>query len=122
MITTADELKVLLKNPLQVIAKLLTVESGEPYETAGTAWQWEDFRSIFATTPQGYPQHRLCYLERRRGESKTQDMAAVATADLVTGARHQSYAIGGDIDMAGLLVDSIANFCSRMPMLAQVID
>jgi len=105
-------------SPLELIEKVLILEDGRTYGEAMTEWQRADFEAIVATHPDGRPVHRLCYLERRRGESKTQDSAAVAVADLIVGPRgHRSYAVASSSDQAQLLLDSVEAFRDRSPFV-----
>ena len=118
-----ETLSEALRNPVRLIAELFTVESGARYGEVWAPFQEEFFEAIFATLPDGRPKHRLLYNERRRGESKTEDMAAAALADLVTGPKsHHSYAVAADLDQAGLVMDSIQGFRARSPVLGQVVD
>jgi hypothetical protein len=111
-----------LASPTRLIRDHLILESGRTYGELIEPWQEQFFEAVFATRPDGTPLHRLLYEERRRGESKTEDCAAAAVADLLTGpARHRSYAVAGDEDQAAILVDSILGFKSRSPMLADLV-
>ncbi len=95
MVLDREQLAAVLRSPLAVIERLLLLEDGRTYEETWEPWQRADFEAIFATLPDGRPKHRLCYIERRRGEDKTQGMAAVGVADLICGPRsHCSYARG----------------------------
>src|SRR6266566_2391749 len=123
--TTADggELRELLGKPMQLLEQAIVLENGEPYGVAWQPWQADDFRAIFATLPDGRPAHRLVYIERRRGESKTDDVGATATTDLITGPRgHRSYAVAGDVDQAALIIDSIQGFRDRSALLGAVLE
>jgi len=103
--------------PLDLI-KQLVLEAG-PYSEVMQPFQLADFEAIFATHPDGRPLYRLCYSERRRGESKTEDLAAVALADIMTSPpRSRSYAVAADIQQASLILDSIRGFAARSTVLA----
>jgi len=107
-----------LADPARLILEQLVLPTGKPYAATVQRWQRDLFEAIFATKRAGRPRHRLVYDERRRGESKTEDCAAAALADLLTGPpRHRSYAVAGDEDQAGLLLDSVAGFKARSPIL-----
>jgi terminase large subunit-like protein len=106
-----------LADPVLLIADLV-LEDGRRYGQCWEPWQHEFFVAAFAVEG-GRPRHRLLYSERRRGESKTEDAAAVALADLLTGPpRHRSYAVAADQEQAGLILDSVRGFVARTPMLA----
>ena len=110
-----------IEDPTALIEEHFRLENGRAYLGQIQLWQRRFFRSIFATNGDGVPQYRLLYDERRRGESKTEDIAAAALADLLTGpARHRSYVVAGDQDQASLVIDSIAGFKSRSPVLSDV--
>jgi hypothetical protein len=108
-----------LADPTALIADHFVLETGETYGACIQPWQRELFEAVFATLPDHRPLHRLIYDERRRGESKTEDLAACAVADLLTGpARHRSYAVAADQDQAGLILDSVRGFQARSAVLA----
>jgi hypothetical protein len=108
-----------LADPTALIMDHFILETGEPYGASIQPWQRDFFAAIFATLPDRRPQHRLVYDERRRGESKTEDMAGAALADLMTGPpRHRSYAVAADQDQASLIIDSVRGFQSRSAVLA----
>jgi hypothetical protein len=119
---SSDRLDRFLADPVAVISEELILPTGQPYGKCWGSFQETFFRAIFARLPDGRPRHRLAYGERRRGESKTEDIAAAALADLLTGpARHRSYVVAGDEDQAALVLDSIAGFKARSPILADVV-
>lgn len=116
------ELFETLKSPLAVVYNMLTVEDGRPYGVAAQPWQRRFFEAVAAEKPDGAPEHRLLFEERRRGESKSADAAAALLADLITGPRqHKSYAVAGDTDQAALLIDSIQGFRDRNALVAQLV-
>jgi len=118
---TADRLEAYLANPVLLIGEQLIMESGKPFGDVTQSFQRSFFEAVFKTRPDGSPAHRLVYDERRRGESKTEDCAAAALADLLTGPpRHKSFAVAGDEDQASLILDSIEGFKARSPMLADI--
>src|SRR6266852_5424439 len=111
-----------LADPARLILEQLVLPTGRPYAATVQRWQRDLFEAIFAAKRDGRPRHRLVYDERRRGESKTEDCAAAALADLLTGPpRHHSYAVAGDQEQALLILDSIIGFKSRSPLLADVV-
>src|SRR5216683_216360 len=115
---TGDRLVGYLADPVQLVREQLYLEGGRPFGDVMQPWQRAFFDAVFALRAGGVPRHRLVYDERRRGESKTEDCAAAALADLLTGPpRHRSYAVAGDEDQAGLLLDSVAGFKVRSPIL-----
>src|SRR5690349_11269497 len=104
---TADRLDAYLADPVLLIAEQLILEDGRPFGECMASFQRSFFDAVFGTRADGTPTYRLVYDERRRGESKTEDCAAAALADLFTGpARHVSYAVAGDEEQAGLILDS----------------
>lgn len=111
-----------LATPSPAVAFLesaLILETGATFGDVMASWQRAFFDAVFATERSGKPTHRLVYDERRRGESKTEDLAACALADLATGPdRHRSYAVAADQDQASLILDSVRGFAHRSPMLA----
>src|SRR6266851_1231683 len=110
-----------LADPARLILEQLVLPTGRPYAATVQRWQRDLFEAIFAAKRDGRPRHRLVYDERRRGESKTEDCAAAALADLLTGPpRHRSYAVAADEDQAALILDSVHGFKARSPMLADV--
>jgi len=110
-----------LADPVRIIRDLV-LPNGQTYGEVMAPFQERFFTAVFEVKPDGTPVHRLLYDERRRGESKTEDCAAAAVADLLTGpARHRSYAVAGDEDQAAILIDSILGFRSRSPMLADLV-
>jgi hypothetical protein len=107
-----------LSDPTALIADHFVLETGEVYGACIQDWQRSFFEAVFATRPDGMPLFRLLYDERRRGESKTEDLGAAAVADLLTGPpRHRSYAVAGDAEQAALILDSIQGFKARSPKL-----
>jgi len=108
-----------LADPVQLILDQFVLADGKTYGACIADFQLETFRAIFARHSNHRPKHRLCYLERRRGESKTTDIAAVALADLLTGpARHRSFAVAADEDQAALILESVEDFQARSPVLS----
>src|SRR5216683_5252815 len=119
---TGDRLVGYLADPVQLVREQLYLEGGRPFGDVMQPWQRAFFDAVFALRAGGVPRHRLVYDERRRGESKTEDCAAAALADLLTGPpRHRSYAVAGDQEQALLILDSIIGFKSRSPLLADVV-
>jgi len=107
-------------DPVALIRERLILEDGKPFGELMADFQREFFEAIFSHVD-GIPAHRLVYDERRRGESKTEDCAATALADLLTGPPgHTSYAVAGDEDQAGLILDSVRGFQYRSPILADI--
>lgn len=122
MTVTVKQLRTYQADPTQLIAEQLVLTNGKPYGQCWADFQIEAFDAVFANRSDGRPKHRLTYLERRRGESKTEDLAAIALADLLTGPpRHTSFAVAADEDQAALIRESIEGFCSRSPVLADVM-
>jgi len=106
-----------LDDPVRLIRDELVLAVGESYGALLQPWQEDFFKAVFAVE-EGRPKHRLVYSERRRGESKTEDVAAVALADLLVGPeRSRSYAVAGDAAQAALILDSISGFVGRSPAL-----
>lgn len=126
MTLTADRLEAYLADPVLLIAEQLVMEDGQPFADVMAPFQRSFFEAVFATRVDAkvgvVPLHRLVYDERRRGESKTEDCAAAALADLLTGPpRHHSYAVAGDQEQASLILDSIEGFKLRSPLLVDVV-
>jgi hypothetical protein len=110
-----------LADPTALIREQLMLDTGRPFGDTMAPFQDAFFRAIFSQDANGIPAYRLLYDERRRGESKTEDSAAAALADLLTGPPgHTSYAVAGDEDQAGLILDSVRGFRSRSPILADI--
>lgn len=117
-------------DPVGIIAESLILPNDQPYGKCWEPWQKQFFEAIFATVqdkkrltrqPITRPRFRLCYSERRRGESKTEDVAAAALADLLTGPDwHRSYVVAADTDQAALVIDSIRGFQARSPILTHL--
>jgi hypothetical protein len=121
---TDEELALWMNDPIAFIENLLIVEDGRSYGEAMESFQRRFFEAVFALRPggAGAPLHRLCYDERWRGGSKTEDCAAAAIADMVTGPRGTKlYAVAGDADQAALIVDSILGFADRSPVVNAVL-
>ena len=111
-----------LTDPVELILDELVLPAGQPYRALAAPWQVDTFRAIFAAGAGAVPRHRLVYSERRRGESKTEDVAAAGLADLLCGPpRHRSYVVAGDEDQAALVLDSVEGFRARSPILADVV-
>ena len=118
---TSEQLDRYAADPVALILEQLILEVDEPYGVVIQPFQRSFFEAIFATTDSGIPVHRLLYEERRRGESKTEDVAAAAVVDLLTGpALHHSYCVAGDEDQARLIIDSIIGFKLRSPILQDI--
>jgi terminase large subunit-like protein len=117
-------------DPIELIAESLILPNDQPYGKCWESWQRQFFQAIFATVQDKKrlrrqaitrPRFRLCYSERRRGESKTEDCAAAALADLLTGPDwHRSYVVAADTDQAALVIDSIRGFQARSPILTHL--
>jgi hypothetical protein len=102
--------KAYFTDPVSLVLDLI-LPSGQTYGEVAEPFQRDFFQAIFAIDDDK-PRHRLVYDERRRGESKTEDSAAAAVADLLTGPpRHRSYGVAADQDQAALIIDSIAGSC-----------
>jgi hypothetical protein len=115
-------LRDFVDDPTELIQQHFVLENGRPYAGPIQLWQRRFFGAIFATNGEGIPQHRLIYDERRRGESKTEDIGAAGLADLLVGPpRHRSYVVAGDQEQAALALDSIKGFKDRSPVLADVV-
>jgi hypothetical protein len=115
------ELDAYFADPVALIKDKFVLENGRPYGEVIQDWQDAFFRAIFALKAPGVPRHRLVYREARRGEAKTEDCAAAALADLLTGPdRHRSFAVAKATFQAELLLDSIAGFQSRSPILHEI--
>jgi hypothetical protein len=116
---TGDRPGDYLADPVRLIAEQLYLEGDRPFGEVMEPWQQAFFEAVFAVRPTGVPLFRLLYDERRRGESKTEDCAAAGLADLLCGPdRHRSYVVAGDQEQAGLVLDSVAGFKARSPVLA----
>ncbi len=112
------DLDAFLTDPVELILELV-LPGGKPYHEYVADFQLEAFKAVLGRHPNGRPNHRLCYLERRRGESKTTDLAAIALTDLLTGPpRHRSFAVAADEDQARLILESVEDFCASSPVLA----
>ena len=110
-----------LTDPVALIRDHFVLETERPYGASIQPFQEAFFRAVFDSRPDGTPKHRLVYEERRRGESKTADIAAAALADLLVGPpRHRSFAVAASRDQASLILDSIADFRARSNVLAEV--
>lgn len=119
---TDDEIKLWLNEPMAFIENVLILEDGRSYGEAMERFQRNFFEAVFAVLPDRRPKHRLIYDERVRGASKTEDCAAAAIADLVTGPRGTKlYAVAGDVDQASLIVDSILGFADRSPLVNAIL-
>lgn len=119
---TAAQLEAYVADPVLLIREQFILPNDQPFGEGMGGFQGAFFRAVFAVNAaNGRPVHRLVYDERRRGESKTEDSAAAGLADLLVGpGQHRSYAVAGDEDQAGLILDSIRGFKDRSPMLADV--
>jgi hypothetical protein len=118
MALSVARLDAYLADPVLLIEECLVLPDGRTYGEALEPFQRAFFRAIFDKRADGLPQNRLVYDERRRGESKTEDAAAAGLAALLAGPpRHRSYAVAGDEDQAGLILDSIRGFKARSPVL-----
>jgi terminase large subunit-like protein len=120
-----------LTDPVELIAHAMILPNDLPFGQCWAPFQEQFFRAVFATVSEKRgllnrktttrPRFRLVYDERRRGESKTEDCAAAALADLLTGPDwHRSYAVAADFDQAALIVDAIKGFIYRSPLLARL--
>src|SRR5438270_9666640 len=109
-----------LMRPIELIAKKLILPTDRPYGECWALFQQRFFEAIFAEVTERKatrPRFRLLYDERRRGESKTEDLAAAALADLLTGPPwHRSYVVAADSDQAGLVIDAVRGFQARSPI------
>jgi len=118
---TSAQLDRYSEHPPALIADHLILANGETYGEAMQPFQHALFEAVYALRPDGTPLHRLVYDERRRGESKTEDIAAAALGDLLTGPElHHSYCVAGDEDQARLIVDSITGFKVRSSILQDI--
>lgn len=87
-----------------------------------TDWQLDFFEAVFSRHPDGTPKHRVVYSERRRGESKTEDMAIAALADLLFGPRFsKSYVVATDKDQAAVVRESVERLQACTPLLAKLV-
>lgn len=110
-----------MADPVLLIKERWQLESGRAYGEVMEDWQEAFFRAVFARGEGDRPKYRLLYDERRRGESKTEDCAAAALADLITGPPgHTSFVVAAATTQAGLLLDSIRGFKLRTPLLADI--
>ena len=116
------------RDPIELISGSFILPNEQPYGKVWAPFQEQFFRAVFATVTERHllktitrPRFRLLYDERRRGESKTEDCAAAAIADLLTGPDwHRSYAVAADFDQAALILDAIRGFIHRSPLLSRL--
>jgi hypothetical protein len=116
-------------DPLALVMGL-KLPTGQTYGEGAAGFQRQFFAACFETKSAKskvlgreitVPRYRLVYSERRRGESKTQDLAAVALVDLLVGpARHRSYCVAADTDQASLILDSCADLIAANAALAEL--
>jgi len=93
-------------------------EDGRPWGVAADELQVADARAVLSAD--GPRRH---WLGRPRGYSKTQDVAGMMLADLVTGRiplASPAYLAAADGDQAGLALDSIAGYVERSALTALV--
>jgi Phage Terminase len=120
---TRDQLEAYRRDPALLIAEQFYLPTGATYGQAAAPFQVALFNAVFARNIDGTPRHRLLYDQRRRGESKTEDLAAVGLADVFVGPkRHRSYAIAADQDQALLILDAIGGLVDRSPLLGGQVD
>lgn len=98
----------------------LVLEDGRRWGAVAVGFQWEDVRAVLdPDSPTPY-----AYLTRARGGSKTDDLGGISTAAMLAqapaGAR--LYGVAADRDQARLLVDSIAGFVTRTPLLHGALE
>jgi len=109
-------------NPELFIMEQLFTEAGR-YGDVAAPFQRRFFEAAFALDQEGLPVYDLLYEERRRGESKTADGAALLTADLLTAPpRSQFHVVAGDQDQAALVRRAIQDLESRSPILKGALD
>jgi phage terminase large subunit-like protein len=103
---------------LNLLASLV-LEDGRRWGAAAAAFQWEDARAVLdpsTATP-------YFFLTRARGGSKTNDLAGMATAAMLTQLPPQSrvYALAADRDQGRLLVDAIRGFAARTEVISDAL-
>jgi hypothetical protein len=109
-------------SPVDLLLEQLFVEAGR-YADVAADFQLRFFEAAFALDPAGLPLYDLVYEERRRGEAKTADAAAVLVADLLTAPpRSQFHVVAGDLDQAGLVRRAIQDLEARSPILEGALD
>jgi hypothetical protein len=103
----------LVTAPLDLLAALV-LDGGARWGDVATGWQRADAAAVLDSSGP-----RLHYLTRPRGASKTSDTAAIALVLLLTAApaRSRSFAYAVDADQAGILLDALAGFVDRSPVL-----
>jgi len=100
-------------SPFDLIARHLRLPDGRSFGDAMADYQRADFEQLFA--PDAAPN---VWISRPRGGSKTTDIAAMAVADLLSAPdRSRLYAVAGDQDQAGLLLDAVATWLANSPDL-----
>src|SRR5438067_1695162 len=96
---------------------LLRLESGERWIEVARDWQLTDALAVLEG------ERPYSFLTRSRGGSKTTDLAACATADLLAAdGRLRAYWLAADADQGALALDAIAGFVARTPTLAERVD
>lgn len=103
-----------LEDALDVMSALV-MPDGQTWGEVAVPFQWRDAQHIL--DPESPP---FSFITRSRGSGKTDDLGGLLIATTMTqlpeGAR--SYAAAADRDQAKLLLDSIAGFVTRTPMLS----
>jgi hypothetical protein len=94
------------------------LEDGRRWGEAAHDFQWRDAQAILA--PWGLLYH---WCGRPRGGSKTTDVAAIGPAAMLTQAPcgRRMYALAADRDQGRLLLDAIAGFAARTPLLRDAL-
>lgn len=104
-------------DPLDVLAALV-LEDGQRWGDVAAPFQWEDARAVL------HGAEPYNYLTRARGGAKTSDLAGVAIAAMIAQLprRSRSYGLAADRDQGRLLLDSIAGYAARTPMLRGALE
>jgi len=87
-----------------------------------TPWQKEFFEAVFTRNLDGTPKHRVVYSERRRGESKSEDLACIGCVDLLFAPKmSKSYVVAADADQAGIVMQSVERLQATSPILKDLV-
>ncbi|MDQ3661722.1 MAG: hypothetical protein M3454_11820 [Actinomycetota bacterium] len=109
-----EDLVTVLESALDHMAALV-MPDGQTWGSVAADFQWRDATHIL--DPESPP---FTFITRSRGSGKTDDLGglliAVSMTQLPEGSR--SYAAAADRDQAKLLLDSIAGFVTRTPLLS----
>lgn len=123
-VTSKLDVRRYLDDPVLFVKEQIVLSNGQRVGEAMAKDEWVELdllRPIFARDANGLPKHRLLYFEYPRGHWKTGGVAASGVTEAVTHDSTDVVVAAADEDQAKILLDNIAGYVARNPLLAAAV-